>query len=83
MSSAAHPGYAGGPVLLGGALLGALVLRVAPIWAPALAAASVINVVVVAAGLARRMAPITDRRGGTSESRGVRGRADRRGAGGA
>ncbi|KAB1916291.1 YoaK family protein [Micromonospora sp. AMSO31t] len=49
--------------LLGGAVLGALTLRVAPLWAPALAAALVAGVVVVAAGLARRTARITDRRG--------------------
>jgi uncharacterized membrane protein YoaK (UPF0700 family) len=49
--------------LLGGAVLGAVTLRVAPGWAPALAAALVVAVVLVAAGLARRGGGITDRRG--------------------
>ncbi|PWU51359.1 DUF1275 domain-containing protein [Micromonospora globispora] len=47
--------------LLGGAVLGALTLRVAPIWAPALAATLVVAVV-VAAALGHRRAGITDRR---------------------
>jgi uncharacterized membrane protein YoaK (UPF0700 family) len=49
--------------LLGGAVLGAVTVRVAPGWAPALAAALVVAVVLVAAGLARRGGGITDRRG--------------------
>jgi len=48
--------------LLGGPVLGALTLRVAPLWAPALAAALVVGVVVVAAGLPRRMTEIIERR---------------------
>jgi uncharacterized membrane protein YoaK (UPF0700 family) len=48
--------------LLGGAVLGALTLRVAPLWAPALAAALVVAVVIVAAGLPRRKTAMTDRR---------------------
>jgi hypothetical protein len=49
--------------LLGGAVLGALTLRLAPIWAPTLAAALVVGVVFVAAGLARRTARIANRKG--------------------
>jgi hypothetical protein len=48
-------GYAVG--VAGGTLYLRLVLRVALIWAPALAAASVIGVVVVAVGPARRVGP--------------------------
>ncbi|PZG01740.1 YoaK family protein [Micromonospora deserti] len=46
--------------LLGGAVLGALTLRVAPSWTPALAAALVVAVVLVTVGLTR--ARITDRK---------------------
>jgi uncharacterized membrane protein YoaK (UPF0700 family) len=48
--------------LLVGAVLGALTLRLAPTWAPALAAALVMGVVIVAVGGVRRMARTTDRR---------------------
>jgi uncharacterized membrane protein YoaK (UPF0700 family) len=49
--------------LLGGAVLGALTLRLAPRWAPTVPAALVVVVVLAATGLTRRMAGITDRRG--------------------
>lgn len=56
---------AGGPSrligLLAGAVLGALVLRVASAWTPALAAVLVVGVVLVAAGLARQRIRITNR----------------------
>jgi hypothetical protein len=48
--------------LLGGAVLGAVALRVAPLWTPALAAALVLAVVVVAGGVPRRTTAMTDRR---------------------